>query len=368
MRPALLALVACLAACGGGPAARDPADRAAIISYGMVRTHVRDSLTRRLRREQKDALDVLVISTGGSRGAFAAGVLNGWRQLPADDPQAMPVFDLVTGVSTGALVGAFALAGDRESLQRCERHYLSCEKAWAQRKWFAAALDRESLYDNSRYLAAMEAAFDRELVAALARARAEERLLVVRTMDLELGRPRLWELTSLAQRGRPDLVRKVIEATTALPIVFPPVRIDGGLHVDGGVGSQLLVDLPGLTGRPPQGLRRVRCWVILNYAQHPEAVDLERRWRAIGDRALVSAVHAGVRGPLRELAWWAAGSGLEVELRVLAIPDGSAGVGAHPFDPVAARQLAELGRRLGRDPASWQRLSTTAAEPLGLGR
>ena len=49
---------------------------------------------------------VLALSGGGEDGAFGAGVLNGWSEAGG-----RPVFDVVTGVSTGALMAPFAFLG-----------------------------------------------------------------------------------------------------------------------------------------------------------------------------------------------------------------------------------------------------------------
>jgi predicted acylesterase/phospholipase RssA len=48
----------------------------------------------------------LALSGGGSRGAYGAGVLSGWTAR-GDRPQ----FDVVTGVSTGALMATHAFLG-----------------------------------------------------------------------------------------------------------------------------------------------------------------------------------------------------------------------------------------------------------------
>ena len=52
------------------------------------------------------ALNVLELSGGGQNGAFGAGFLNGWTER-GDRPQ----FDIVTGVSTGALLATHAFLG-----------------------------------------------------------------------------------------------------------------------------------------------------------------------------------------------------------------------------------------------------------------
>jgi predicted acylesterase/phospholipase RssA len=51
-------------------------------------------------------VEMLSISGGGAGGAFAVGVLKAWSHRGD-----RPVFDVVTGVSTGALIAPFAFLG-----------------------------------------------------------------------------------------------------------------------------------------------------------------------------------------------------------------------------------------------------------------
>ncbi|GAL35847.1 putative lipoprotein [Vibrio maritimus] len=53
-----------------------------------------------------DRFNVLVLSGGGPRGAYGAGVLNGLR-----DQNKLPEFSLITGVSAGALIAPFVYVG-----------------------------------------------------------------------------------------------------------------------------------------------------------------------------------------------------------------------------------------------------------------
>ncbi len=75
-------------------------------------------------------LDVLVISGGGDWGAFGAGVLTGWGRVEGE--LARPQFDVVTGVSTGALIAPFAFLGDDESIARIDAIYRHPEADWAK--------------------------------------------------------------------------------------------------------------------------------------------------------------------------------------------------------------------------------------------
>ena len=51
-------------------------------------------------------VNILALSGGGANGAFGAGLLNGWTAAGT-----RPVFKLVTGISTGALIAPFAFLG-----------------------------------------------------------------------------------------------------------------------------------------------------------------------------------------------------------------------------------------------------------------
>src|SRR5436190_24220459 len=53
-----------------------------------------------------DDLHLLALSGGGHDGAFGAGVLSGWRSA------GRPRFDVVTGISTGALMSTHAFLGE----------------------------------------------------------------------------------------------------------------------------------------------------------------------------------------------------------------------------------------------------------------
>ena len=53
-------------------------------------------------------LNVLALSGGGSYGAYTAGILNGWTRS-----NKRPDFDVVTGISTGALIAPLAFLGPK---------------------------------------------------------------------------------------------------------------------------------------------------------------------------------------------------------------------------------------------------------------
>lgn len=63
-----------------------------------------------LEGDEPFAHDILILSGGGAKGAFGAGFLQGWGTV-TEGPTVRPEFDVVTGVSTGALIAPFAFVG-----------------------------------------------------------------------------------------------------------------------------------------------------------------------------------------------------------------------------------------------------------------
>ena len=89
------------------------ADNASIRGYGDIRTY-RDARLEEVPKDVRNwapatnsnGLDFLMISGGGSAGAFSVGVLSAWSAAGT-----RPQFDVVTGVSTGALIAPYAFLG-----------------------------------------------------------------------------------------------------------------------------------------------------------------------------------------------------------------------------------------------------------------
>jgi len=69
---------------------------------------VRASRPELLAKGRRPVVNFLALSGGGSDGAFGAGVLGGWTASGK-----RPEFDVVTGVSTGALTAPFAFLGPK---------------------------------------------------------------------------------------------------------------------------------------------------------------------------------------------------------------------------------------------------------------
>jgi hypothetical protein len=77
--------------------------------------------------------NLLLISGGGDWGAFGTGFLKGWSRLHR--PLTKPEFDVVTGVSTGALISPFAFLGDDESIEAVVALYRNPNPDWVKTRW-----------------------------------------------------------------------------------------------------------------------------------------------------------------------------------------------------------------------------------------
>jgi len=84
------------------------ADSAAPLQVGTRRPASGVEAENPVSSDTNVGCDMLAVSAGGDRGAFAAGLLNGWSQVGT-----RPRFEVVTGVSVGALIAPFAFLGPR---------------------------------------------------------------------------------------------------------------------------------------------------------------------------------------------------------------------------------------------------------------
>lgn len=155
-----------------------------------------------------------VLSGGGARGVAHIGVLRAFAEAGI-------VPSAISGTSAGALVGAFIAAGysavDIERLMRDEwRLHLT--------RWRVLRGERLSQRRIGEFLKANLPVKNFEEL---------EIPLHVTATDLARGGQRIFNSGPLI----PPLL-----ASSAVPLVFPPVEIDGVPYVDGGLSNNLPID------------------------------------------------------------------------------------------------------------------------------
>jgi hypothetical protein len=188
----------------------------------------------------------LALSGGGANGAFGAGFLYGWTKTGK-----RPVFKIVTGVSTGALMAPFAFLGPAYDDALREFYTTTASRdIFLVLSFIPQLLGGESFADSAPLRALIERHVDAEFLRQIAQAHAAGRRLYVGTVDLDSQRLVVWNMGLIAASGRPEalaLFRQVMLASASIPVAFPPVFFEveaGGLrydemHVDGGVAANV---------------------------------------------------------------------------------------------------------------------------------
>lgn len=327
-----------------------------------------ERLAQRAMRRGDGKLDVLLLSGGGQNGAFGAGFLRGWRERAADP---MPIFDLVTGISAGALQAPFAFLGTEEATAKIARLFRDEQRKLEPKiDHFFWLRKTGGVYKPDGFYETVRDEYDASLAGALAPGFAEGRQLFVATTDADLGIGRMWNLESeLARPDGVERVQQILLASAAVPGFFPPVFLDGHLHFDGGVIGNLLTVLDleqyrALAARlreldaPPV---TVRVWAILNVFPHAAMkVMPPEKATAIALRATYLLYWAQQPEILRGLAERAAAvnaeiDGLRVELHFTGVPDelSSDPKADELFDPEWTRRLEALGYARAVGDAPW---------------
>jgi NTE family protein len=159
----------------------------------------------------------LVLCGGGSHGALEVGFARALYEA-GQRP------DFILGSSIGALNGAFLAAGTGFTrLEKLWREFRLRKAVRANWRWPLSPRTRPGFLD----LSPMRTILRREL--PVTRFEDLDIPLTIVTTDLAAGTACYWE-------GEGDLIEPLI-ASMSLPGVFPPVRLGGSLHIDGGIAD-----------------------------------------------------------------------------------------------------------------------------------
>ena len=229
--------------------------------------------------EARPAKTILALSGGGSYGAFTAGVLNGWTV-----GQNRPEFDVVTGVSTGALIAPMAFLGPAyDNVLRKSYTEINRKDVFTYRN-FALMPFMTSLASSKPLIKMVETTMTDELVRKIAAEHRKGRRLYIATTQLETRKNVIWDIGAIATRGTPearDMIVKLLVASSSIPAVFPPVSIDVEVdgekktenHVDGGVTSNVFIPYCAIKDAAP----RADLYVIIAGKYYPEKGDVRPR-------------------------------------------------------------------------------------------
>jgi NTE family protein len=202
----------------------------ALAALGTVMTPVLAAATCSSSDVDRDAPMALVLSGGGAKGAYEAGVAATFIE------QGLPI-RLVAGSSAGALNAAMIAGGRADRLEALWRS-VTREQVYSLRLpiFFAGFLpgwltllvlnETKALFDPAPLRSLIETSLDFEQIRT-----SPVRLLVTAT-DLARREKRVFDNRTVTV--------DVLMAASAVPGLFPPIEVDGAMLVDG-----------GLTGRAP---------------------------------------------------------------------------------------------------------------------
>ncbi|MCF3638953.1 patatin-like phospholipase family protein [Rhizobium sp. TRM95111] len=253
-------------------------------------------------------INYLVLSGGGAGGAFGVGALKAWS-----DKGERPEFDIVSGVSTGALIAPYAFLGPGYDEVLVELYTSGVAKELVDADFLPKALLGASLLKQGPLRAMVERHLTRDILAKIAAEHRKGRRLLVLTSNLDSQRAVIWNMGAIADSGRPDalkLFQDIIIASASVPGLFPAVLIkakSGGrefaeMHSDGGSSSQILTIPEGWmadaeTGAWSKG-RRLNMYIIVNNALMPEFVMTTNNMFVVMARASSSLIKAQTRSAL----------------------------------------------------------------------
>jgi hypothetical protein len=309
----------------------------------------------------------LIISGGGAKGAYGAGVLKAWSEQGS-----RPEFTLVTGVSTGALIAPFAFLG-RDYDAALEQVYTTMDSHQIfDRRGVFSIISGDSIADTSPLKRKIEQVINDDMVAALGQEFQTGRTLLIGTTNIDAGRPVVWNITRIAASGLPGaakLIRQILLASASIPGAFPPVYIevetaDGRtfdeMHVDGGVTSQMffypasidwdkLMENLDVRGTPTIHL-------IRNAYLSPEYEVTKPRLLPISGRTINSLIRTQGIGDYYRIWTLADRDGLN--LMATWIPDEAREtigvIASETFDPKYMRALFDYGYQRTLDGDTWR--------------
>jgi hypothetical protein len=318
--------------------------------YAEIAAIPGDNGIRYLERKSGHALNVLSLSGGGQNGAFGAGFLIGWRESGR-----RPQFDIVGGVSTGALLATNAFLGTPADDAALEEMYtqVTRDDIYTNRGIFSL-LSADSLSDNAPLRAMIAKFVTAETLKSVAAAYDENRMLFVGTTNIDYGQTWIWNMTLIAKAGELELYRDVLLASASFPIVFPPVEIDGHLFVDGAARSNLVIPGTGGQQKPNPPLYGAgNLYLIDNgkVTQPPQA--LIRLLGPVAATTISVMMEQSMQTALTRSYFGA--KMLGYTFNMVGIPD-DVNVGNDPlaFDPVQMRAAFDAGRALGAQDDPWQ--------------
>ena len=338
-----------------------------INSYDPQASSVVTALYTKAIEASDGSIDILALSGGGAGGAFGVGGLVGLQRKDT-----RPEFEIVTGVSSGALIAPYAFLGPDWDPAITEI-YTAPETARLVVRRGLGALFQTSLYRTDHFIQWVDSHVTPKFMDAIARESRKGRLLLVATTNIDTGASTIWNMGLIAEQGGPrarKLFIDVLVASSSIPAVFPPKLIDvesGGqhfqeMHVDGGVAVPFFV-VPANMSLGDETIRRLKganLYVIPNSQIEIGPANSVLKTTSIIPRSFEIDQVYRARQNVALTAYFATSN--EMAFRMTWIPSSFPYQGSLVMDQPSMKSLFNAGLDLAESGQAWKGADDVAAE------
>ncbi|MGC5799317.1 patatin-like phospholipase family protein [Sphingomonas sp. NFX23] len=293
---------------------------------------------------------LLSVSGGSDKGAYSAGLLNAWTHRGD-----RPVFDIVTGVSTGALIAPFAFLGsDQDGTLRTIYTNLSRKDVYRTRI-LSGLFGGASVLDTKPLRALIDRYVTPAFLERIAQEHRHGRRLLVMTANLDAQRGVIWDMGAIAASASPErvvLFQQVLLASASIPGAFPPVLIKSAangqqieeMHVDGGtIGSFFVLPKAMLALGASDDKSAGVIYILYNGRLEPDFSIVRQKTFTIVSRALATVLGQNDRNGIDDLQ--AIATQTKGKLVVCSIEKRAKHDDAPLFDTSHMRELFALGEQ-----------------------
>jgi hypothetical protein len=303
---------------------------------------------------------VLALSGGGPDGAYGAGLLAGWTKTGT-----RPTFDVVTGVSTGALMASFAFLGPSQDARLQDIYTNDNIRTLLKEGSPLRLLSGPSVYRNKSLKKLIALNVDDELLEAIAAEHRRGRRLYVATANLDAQAMVIWDMGEIASRLTPEskaLFRQILLSAASVQLAFPPELMSDysnprsipEAHGDATLFAHIYAG-PELfpVEDCKSGARRCDLYVIVHNKTIAEPQTLKFKATAVIKRSLETIVKANLNTRLLATNQMAQAQGVAFHVAYLDVP--FPGVSPINFDVDYMRMIYDLGVIAGQRDETWLR-------------
>lgn len=306
----------------------------------------------------------LALSGGGDKGAYGAGMLNGWTAAGT-----RPTFAVVTGVSAGALIAPFAFLGSSrdQDLKEMSTHVSKDNIIEGRSPW--AVLTDDSVLNNAPLRLLISQWINRAFLDEIAVEYKKGRTLLIATTNMDATQRVIWNMTKIASSQDPravDLFISVMMGSAAIPGIFPPemidVMVEGSsyqeMHVDGGTIAEVfiypsVINMNKLSKEDHVKNKRV-LYIIMNQGVSVGWEETERHVLAISGRAVQTLIHTQGKSDLYQI--YATASQDHMDYNLAFIPSDFKYPDAGLFDIDYMNALYARGYEQARQGYDWKKV------------